>query len=71
MYALLFSSAIFAAAHLDPVSLVPTFILGLVFSYVYHRSNSVWPGVILHFLVNASSTLSLYILSQMPNLIPS
>jgi len=51
--ATLLSSAIFAAAHLDPVALVPTFILGSVLAYVYHRSNSVWPGIILHFLVNA------------------
>lgn len=69
--AMLLSSAIFAAAHLDPVSLLPTFLLGLVFSFTYHRSNSVWPGVILHFLVNGTSTLMLYILSQLPGLIPS
>ena len=69
--AMLLSSAIFAAAHLDPVSLIPTFVLGIVLSYVYHRSNSVWPGVILHFLVNASSTCSVYVLTQLPNLIPS
>src|SRR5512147_14054 len=48
----LLSSAIFAVAHLDLVALIPTFILGCVLAYVYHRSNSVWPGVVLHFLVN-------------------
>jgi membrane protease YdiL (CAAX protease family) len=69
--AMLLSSAIFAAAHLDPVTLIPTFVLGIVLSYVYHRSNSVWPGVILHFLINASSTCSVYVLTQLPNLIPS
>ena len=41
---MLLSSAIFAAAHLDPVALIPTFILGSVLAYLYHRSNSVWPG---------------------------
>ncbi len=50
--AMLLSSAIFAAAHLDPVAFIPVFLLGNVLAYVYHRSNSVWPGVILHFLVN-------------------
>ena len=69
--AMLLSSAIFAAAHLDPVSLVPTFLLGLVFSYTYQRSNSVWPGVILHFLVNGTSTLMLYLITKLPGLIPS
>lgn len=69
--AMLLSSAIFGIAHLDPVSIIPTFVLGIVLSYVYHRSNSVWPGVILHFLINASSTCSVYVLTQFPNLIPS
>jgi len=68
---MLLRSAIFAAAHLDPVSLIPTFILGIVLAYVYHRSNSVWPGILLHFLINASSTCSVYVLTQFPNLIPS
>jgi len=69
--AMLLSSFIFGIAHLDPVSLIPTFVLGIVLSYVYHRSNSVWPGVILHFLINAFSTCSVYVLTQFPNLIPS
>ena len=65
------SSAIFAAAHLDPVSLIPTFILGVVFSYVYHRSNSVWPGIILHFSVNAFGVTAIYAAHLMQNFIPS
>jgi len=50
--ALLLSSGIFAASHLDPVSFIPTFVLGAVLGYVYHRSNSLWPSIILHFLNN-------------------
>ena len=69
--AMLLSSAIFAAAHLDLASLVPTFVLGVILTYMYHRSNSVWPGIILHFLINATSTCSVYFLLQFPNLIPS
>ena len=69
--AMLLSSAIFAAAHLDLASLIPTFVLGIVLTYVYHRSNSVWPGVILHFLINATSTCSVYFLSQYSHFIPS
>lgn len=66
----LISSAIFAIAHLDPASLIPTFILGSLLAYLYHRSNSVWPGVILHMAVNTFGLLSVYILTQYPNLIP-
>lgn len=65
------SSAIFAAAHLDPVAFIPTFLLGAVLAYVYHRSNSVWPGVILHFFVNGLGLCAAYAATQMPGVIPS
>jgi uncharacterized protein len=68
--AMLMSSGIFAVAHLDPVSLIPTFILGNVLAYLYHRSNSMWPGVILHVLVNSFGLCSAYVVTQYPHLIP-
>jgi membrane protease YdiL (CAAX protease family) len=68
--AALLSSAIFAAAHLDLVSIIPTFILGVVLAYTYHKSNSLLPGIILHFLVNAFGACGAYFVSQFPNLIP-
>jgi membrane protease YdiL (CAAX protease family) len=68
--AMLLSSAIFAAAHLDLVALIPTFILGNVLAYVYHRSNAVWPGIILHFLVNAFGLFGAYFATHYQNLIP-
>lgn len=68
--AMLLSAGIFAVAHLDAVVLIPTFILGCLLAYLYHRSNSVWPGVILHFLVNAFGLCGAYFASQNPNLIP-
>ena len=68
--AALLSSAIFAAAHLDPVALIPTFVLGIVLAYVYHRSNSLWPGIILHFLVNAFGLCGAYVATRFPGIIP-
>ncbi len=68
--AMLVSSAIFALGHLDLASLIPTFILGNVLAYVYHRSNSVWPGILLHFLNNAFSSCVAYLVIQNPQLIP-
>jgi membrane protease YdiL (CAAX protease family) len=62
--AMLVSSLIFAVAHLDLVALIPTFILGCVLAYMYHRSNSVWPGAILHFLVNAFGLLTAYLATR-------
>jgi membrane protease YdiL (CAAX protease family) len=69
--AMLLSAAIFALAHLDLVVLLPTFILGCLLAYVYHRSNSIWPGVILHFLVNSFGLLGAYFVTNYQNLIPT
>jgi len=69
--ALLLSSAIFGAAHLDPVSLIPTFILGCVLAYVYHRSNSIWPGMIFHAVINSLSLIVVYVNYQNPGLMPT
>jgi membrane protease YdiL (CAAX protease family) len=68
--AMLLSSAIFAIAHLQLAALIPTFILGCLLAYVYHRSNSVWPGMFLHFLVNAFGLAGAYFATHYQNLIP-
>lgn len=64
--AALFSSVFFSLAHLEPVALIPTFILGYLLAYLFHRSNSLWPGVILHCLVNSFAFCMLYAVSQIP-----
>jgi len=69
--AIIISSAIFSAAHLDPVSFIPTFVMGCVLAYVYHRSNSVWPGIIFHAAINSFSLAVVYIMLQNPSPIPS
>ena len=61
----LFTSAIFAIAHLQPVALIPTFILGFLLAYLFHRSNSLWPGIILHFFVNTIGLCLIFAMSQM------
>jgi membrane protease YdiL (CAAX protease family) len=68
---MLLSSAIFAVAHLDLVVLIPTFILGCLLAYVYHRSNSMWPGIILHFLVNSFGLCGAYFAANYQHLIPA
>lgn len=62
--AALLSSVFFSLAHMDPATLIPTFILGFLLAYLFHRSNSLWPGVILHFLVNSFGFLMVYAVSQ-------
>jgi sodium transport system permease protein len=50
--AILLSSFLFAASHLNVFQLVPTFILGVILGVVATRSRSVLPGMLLHLLYN-------------------
>ncbi len=62
--AAILSSAIFAAAHLQISVLVPTFLLGYIFSYLYQKSNSIFPGMLMHFLVNAFGIFTILALTR-------
>ena len=51
--ALIVSSLMFALSHFQLAAFLPTFLLGGTLAYVYHRTDSLFPGMILHFLINA------------------
>ncbi|MEW6182981.1 MAG: type II CAAX endopeptidase family protein [Bacillota bacterium] len=51
--AALISSAFFAVIHLEWTAFLPIFILGCFFAYLYHRSNSIWPAILVHASTNA------------------
>jgi membrane protease YdiL (CAAX protease family) len=59
------SSACFALIHLQPTAVVPIFILGYIFAYLYHRSNSIWPAVLMHVSSNALALGAAYLLLGM------
>jgi uncharacterized protein len=63
--ALMFSSIIFALFHGQVATLIPTFLLGALFAYMYQRSESVFPGMLLHFAVNAVGVVVLLLANQM------
>ena len=66
--AALISSAIFAAGHLSIAAFIPTFTLGFLFAYLYQRSGSIWPGIILHTLINSVSLCALFaVIQYMPD----
>jgi len=62
--AALLSALFFSLAHVQLVTLIPTFILGYLLAYLFHKSNSLWPGIILHFLVNSFGFCMIYAVSQ-------
>ena len=46
--AAIISSLLFALMHLEWTAIFPIFMIGFIFAYLYQRSNSIWPAVILH-----------------------
>ena len=46
------SSAVFAAAHISPGAMAPIFVTGLLLSWLYLRTGSIWPSFIAHALQN-------------------
>lgn len=58
------SSALFAVAHVVPTSVLPIFILGIVFALLYQVSGSIWPAILMHMLTNSIALALAYALSQ-------
>ncbi|MBV6393685.1 MAG: hypothetical protein KPEEDBHJ_02927 [Anaerolineales bacterium] len=62
--ALMFSSIIFALFHGQIATLIPTFLLGALFSYMVQRSGSIFPSMVLHFVVNSMGVCAMLAASQ-------
>ncbi len=53
--AVLASATIFSAAHVgwaEPTLFLPVFLSGILLAYLYAKSRSLWPGVIVHMTIN-------------------
>ncbi|MBW8010418.1 MAG: CPBP family intramembrane metalloprotease [Chloroflexi bacterium] len=50
--AAMISAAFFALVHMELVTLIPIFGIGLIYAFLYQRSKSIWPSVIFHALNN-------------------
>lgn len=55
VWAIFWSSALFALAHMNPWQAVPAFVIGCLFGWLYFRSGSYWTVVLLHALNNAAT----------------
>jgi membrane protease YdiL (CAAX protease family) len=64
------SALLFGLAHMQLAVLLPTVAMGLLMAYLVQRTNSVWPGVILHAAVNGLSFALLYILTVLQPYLP-
>lgn len=63
--AALISSGLFALVHLQPISFLPIFLMGLIFAYLYQRSGSIWPSLIMHLGTNTLGLGAAYLFSQL------
>jgi membrane protease YdiL (CAAX protease family) len=59
------SSALFALFHLQPLAIPPMFLLGYLFAFIYQRSRSLWPAILMHVLMNALALGAAYLALRM------
>ena len=57
VWAIVLSALIFGVAHADPGSFVVLFFIGLALAFVRWRTDSLWPGILLHMLNNGIAAL--------------
>ena len=46
------SSAVFAVAHVSPSTMIPVFVTGLLLSWLYIKTRSIWPPITAHVAQN-------------------
>lgn len=59
--AILITSLVFSALHMQFFSLLPRFLLGILLGYLFYWSGSLWLPVIAHFANNAMAVLVYYL----------
>lgn len=62
--AALASAGLFALAHVAPTTILPIFILGLIFAFLYQTSGSIWPAILMHLLTNTIALVVAYANAQ-------
>lgn len=63
-WATVISSLLFAVTHADPGSFAVLFIIGLALAFLRWRTNSIWPGIMLHALNNGLAAIVIILSMQ-------
>ena len=63
-WAIVLSAFFFAVAHGDPGSFAVLFIIGLALAFLRWRTNSLWPGILLHLVNNGIGALAIILVMQ-------
>jgi membrane protease YdiL (CAAX protease family) len=61
--AALISAALAAIAHVEIAFFVPIFVLGYLFAFLYQKSNSLWPGLMVHMFLSALALIVPYVVT--------
>jgi hypothetical protein len=61
--AVVLSSVLFSAFHLQFFGFLPRFVLGLIFAYLFVWSGSLWLPILAHFVNNASAVLVYFLVN--------
>ena len=64
LFAVIASAAIFSAFHGIPLLFLPLMVVGAVLALVYERSNSIWPGVMVHGMFNLWGVIAILDMSS-------
>ncbi|MFY8215687.1 MAG: CPBP family intramembrane glutamic endopeptidase [Chthoniobacterales bacterium] len=62
--ALVTTSLLFAAIHLNPVAMVPLFVLSVAFTLAYERTGSLWTPVVMHVIFNGAQFLAILLFPE-------
>jgi membrane protease YdiL (CAAX protease family) len=60
MKSIIWSAAIFGIAHLNPWQFLAAFPIGLLIGWLYWKTNSLLPGILIHFISNTFSFILLW-----------
>lgn len=58
---ILLTGLFFASLHLEIIRFLPLFIGGVVLTWLYERSSSIWPAIVAHGTWNILMALALWI----------
>ncbi len=53
--AIIWSAILFGIAHMNPWQFIPAFLIGLLIGWIYWKTQSIWPGILIHFINNTFS----------------
>jgi len=63
--AIIYSALLFGLIHFNPWQFIGGFIIGMVIGWLYWKTNSLIPGILIHFVNNSLSFMAMYYTEDM------